>query len=160
MAVSCRNIAENVANGRLAREELDTLMERLEAERAALEGLDNVESRLMDAGRIILEDLQLAKAIEKRNRLKNVLKYQELTSAIDLADAEAGDPSLGLRAPRGRSKHAFPWGQPISRCKGERPLSGVFRADHRADARGGAGAILLPYAPRICSAKYRGRFMT
>jgi hypothetical protein len=98
MAVSCRNIAENVANGRLAREELDTLMERLEAERAALEGLDNVESRLMDAGRIILEDLQLAKAIEKRNRLKNVLKYQELTSAIDLADAEAGDPSLGLRA--------------------------------------------------------------
>jgi hypothetical protein len=98
MADQCRNLAEEIAAGRLDKEELDALMERLERVRKASEGLDQIEARILAHGQAIADGVTAAAQIEKRNRLKNIIVENRLMELIDRADQMAGDPRLGLEA--------------------------------------------------------------
>lgn len=97
----CRNLAADVAAGRLSKDDLDDLMSTLEAEKKRLqasEGLESVEAGMMEKGRVIAEDAMLAAMIEKRNRLQNVLVNGKLLDQSRLAADLLGDPAKGIQA--------------------------------------------------------------
>jgi hypothetical protein len=98
MVNSCRNLAEEVAAGRLTREELDALMDRLEAERTAQGYLPGLAPKMVQIGKDIIAEIELATTIEKRNRLRNIIVREQLRERIATADAESGDPALGLQS--------------------------------------------------------------
>lgn len=101
MANECRNIAIDVAAGRISRAEVDGLFATLEAEKkrlAAGDSLKSVEDGMMEKGRIIAEDAALAGMIEKRNRLQNIVTESKLRNQIALADDMVANPGLGLHA--------------------------------------------------------------
>lgn len=93
MANECRNLALEVAAGRLSQEEVDELMAELEWA-AKSDPIDGARRK----AREIVEDAQLAAKIEKRNRLQNALVEGRLMQMARAADGAAGDPSLGLEA--------------------------------------------------------------
>lgn len=95
---TCRNIASEIAAGRLSGDDVSELMDRLETIKKNLDGLDNVEGRLMAEGRAIASDIAAAALIEKRNRLKNIVVESRLLNSIELADAAVGNPVLGFKA--------------------------------------------------------------
>lgn len=97
----CRNIALDIAKGRITRTEVNALFDTLAAEKKRLEAgdaLQSVESGMMEKGRIIAEDAALAGMIEKRNRLQNIVTESKLRNMIKLADDKVGQPGLGLHA--------------------------------------------------------------
>lgn len=101
MSDFCRNLALEVSSGKLSREELAELTAALDAEKKrmmASDGLEKIEAKLMERGRVIAQDVQLAALIEKRNRLQNVLVETRLLAMADQADAMTGEPALGLQA--------------------------------------------------------------
>ena len=93
---TCRNIAGEVAKGRLSSDDIDDLVKRLERARDAMTGLDNIEGRLMDKGRMIVAEIEIAAQIEKRNRLKNIMVESSIWSRIEAADNMVSQPHLGL----------------------------------------------------------------
>ena len=93
----CRNLAEDVAAGRMTREELKDLMDDLETAKASF-GLDQVEARMMERGKVIAEETRLAAMIEKRNRLQNIVIEDRLWQMVNEANDKLGNPSLGLEA--------------------------------------------------------------
>lgn len=101
MSDVCRNLAEEVAAGRLEKEDLDALIERLETSRAALDDLDQLEARLLDKGRAIVADVEAATLIEKRNRLKNIVAENNLMNMVDAANVAMDSPRLGIEAAMG-----------------------------------------------------------
>ena len=101
MSDVCRNLAAEVAAGRLSKDELDEILSDLTAERKRLEamgGLENIEAGLLAKGKVIAEESQLAAMIEKRNRYQNIIKEAQLVRSIKAADAMTGDPALGLQS--------------------------------------------------------------
>ena len=97
----CRNLAADVAQGILSKEELDDLMDTLRAERKRLQaagGLESVEAGVIAKGRVIAEESALASMIERRNRLQNILVEAQLKDSIARADLAVGNPALGLQA--------------------------------------------------------------
>jgi hypothetical protein len=97
----CRNLAGDVAAGRLSREQLDDLMDTLTVEKKRLlasDGLEGVEAGMLAKGRVIAEEAALAAMIEKRNRLQNVLVNGRLLDLAKAADTAIGDPAKGLQA--------------------------------------------------------------
>lgn len=101
MTNTCRNLAEEIAAGRLEKDDLDALMERLEQTRKAYEGLDGLDARLLDKGRAIAAEVDAAAMIEKRNRLKNIVSENNLMTMIEAADVAVENPRLGLEAAMG-----------------------------------------------------------
>ncbi len=96
----CRRIVGDEF-GDMSKEELDTIIDELEAVRtskAVTDGLESVESAMLKRGEVIAEEVELAAMIEKRNRLKDILVEQKLTKMIDDADAMVDSPALGLEA--------------------------------------------------------------
>jgi hypothetical protein len=93
----CRNLAADISAGRLSREELDDLMKELETAKASAK-LDEVESKVLERGRVIAEESALAAMIEKRNRLQNIVIENKLWSMVSEANDRFDDPSLGVQA--------------------------------------------------------------
>lgn len=97
----CLKVIEDAAGGKLTDDELEEIFEELQAARqtrATENGLESIEASVMNRGRVIAEDVQLAAAIEKRNRYKNILVEQNLWSLMHRADEMTDSPSLGLEA--------------------------------------------------------------
>lgn len=98
---ACRNLAGDVAAGRLSKEELDDLLGDLRKERKRLmagPALESVEAGIMARGRLIAEESALAAAIEKRNHYINVMVEAKLMDAAQRADDAMGKPVLGIQA--------------------------------------------------------------
>lgn len=93
----CRNLAADVAAGRLSKEELDDLFKELEAVKASAK-LDDVEAKILQRGKVIAEESVLAAAIEKRNRLQNIVIENKLWAMVGEANDRFDNPSLGLEA--------------------------------------------------------------
>lgn len=97
----CLKVIEEASGGRLGDDELEEIIEELQAERntrSVNDGLESVEAAMMRRGEVIAGDVELSAAIEKRNRLKNILVEQNLTRLINAADEAADNPALGLEA--------------------------------------------------------------
>lgn len=97
----CLALITEASGGKLSDDELIDIIEDLQAERKAREaqsGLDDVESAIMDRGRVIAEEAKIAAMIEKRNRLQNIVVEQRLIDLINRADEMTGQPALGLQA--------------------------------------------------------------
>ena len=98
---ACRNLAGDVAAGRLSKDELDDLVTDLRKEQkrlAASSALEGVEAGIMARGRVIAEESALAAAIEKRNRFANIIKEARLMDQAERANAATGNPMLGLQS--------------------------------------------------------------
>lgn len=101
MKDECRNLAGDVADGRLSKDELDDLLTDLRDEQKRLkakDGLESVEAGILDRGRVIAEESLLAAMIEKRNRYHNILVEARLIETVARADDATGNPALGLQA--------------------------------------------------------------
>ncbi len=86
---------------RLSDEEIQGMIDELQGvqkSRAVNEGLQSVEAAMMDRGKVIAEEAEIAAMIEKRNRYKNILVEQNLLKMIGDADALTDNPALGLEA--------------------------------------------------------------
>lgn len=97
----CKKIIEEISQGRLSNEELDDILERLNAEkqrRVAAGKLETLEQELFEQGVLMARDADIARRIEKRNRLRNIIVESKLMELADRADQAVGDPSLGVEA--------------------------------------------------------------
>lgn len=97
----CKKIIEEISQGRLSNEELDDILERLNAEkqrRVAAGKLETLEQELFEQGVLMARDADIARRIEKRNRLKNIIAESRLMEMAERADQAVDDPSLGVEA--------------------------------------------------------------
>lgn len=100
-ASECLAAIDAAAGGNLDDDVLAELLEdlqRIRDSRAARDGLETVEQAMFKRAGEIAEDANLAAAIEKRNRLINIVKEAQLLDLARRADDAMGDPSLGLEA--------------------------------------------------------------
>ncbi|MCP4206972.1 MAG: hypothetical protein GY767_07995 [Shimia sp.] len=91
MSEVCRNLAADLADGRIDGDEMDDIFEKL----------DQIEGGLdaqLNAARSMGDDAKLAAALEKRNKYKNIIIKRQLLDMAELADTEMGAPHLGLQA--------------------------------------------------------------
>lgn len=84
--------------GRLDDDELSYLAEELQRARKAAAGLDGLEGRMFDAAEQLAGQMDAAAAIEKRNRLINIVKDGQLRALARRAKEATGDASMGLEA--------------------------------------------------------------
>jgi len=97
----CRNIAEEVAKGRLSKEDIDDLMAQLEMEKELLAGIDGIDAKLLERGRVIASDAMIEAMNAKRELLRNILIENGFVKAMTEANALTGNPSLGIKASLG-----------------------------------------------------------
>jgi len=97
----CYNVLQRTNAGRLSDKELRTILDDLEAEykkRKARGDLGALEEGMFEQGVLMIEDMNLARKIEKRNRLINIVREGRLMEMAQRADDAVGDPSLGIEA--------------------------------------------------------------
>ena len=101
MANECLKLIDDAAKGVLSDDEISTIveaMERIKAERGASNKLGSIERELFDEAGKLLEEVEIAAKIEKRNRLMNIVKEGQLFRKSVAAAEQLNDPSLGLEA--------------------------------------------------------------
>ena len=97
----CFKIINEISAGRLSDDELNDILERLNEEkrvRQARGQLEDLESQLFERGVLMARDADLARRIEKRNRLRNIIVENRLMDLARRADEATNDPSLGVEA--------------------------------------------------------------
>lgn len=97
----CLKIIDEKNAGRLQDNELEEILTELQAEkkkRKAAGSLENVEAGIFERGQFIVNEADIARKIEKRNRFINIIIEQRLMSLAQAADDMVGDPSLGIEA--------------------------------------------------------------
>ena len=88
----CRNLAAEVASGRLSQEEMDELMQEINAFQ------DDLFGGQIERAQKIAEDAAEAARIERRNRMINMVVERRLLDLARVADEQTGDPALGLQS--------------------------------------------------------------
>jgi hypothetical protein len=97
----CFKIINQISAGRLSDDELNDILERLNEEkrvRQARGQLEDLESQLFERGVLMARDADLARRIEKRNRLRNIIVENRLMELSERADQATDNPSLGVEA--------------------------------------------------------------
>lgn len=97
----CLKVIDKVNAKRLGDTELEEILKELQDEkksRQAAGALDNVEAAIFERGQYIINEADIARKIEKRNRYINIMKEQNLMALAKRADEMTGDPSLGIEA--------------------------------------------------------------
>lgn len=97
----CFKIIDEISAGRLSNDELNDILERLNEEkrvRQARGDLQNLEADLFQRGQLMARDADLARRIEKRNALINIIKENDLIETARRAHAATGNPRLGIEA--------------------------------------------------------------
>lgn len=97
----CFKIINEISAGRLSDDELNDILERLNEEkrvRQARGQLQNLEADLFQRGQLMARDADLARRIEKRNALINIIKENDLIETARRAHAATGNPRLGVEA--------------------------------------------------------------
>lgn len=97
----CFKIINEISAGRLSDDELNDILERLNEEkrvRTARGQLEDLEEQLFQRGVLMARDADLARRIEKRNRLRNIIVENRLMEMAERANEAVGDPSLGIEA--------------------------------------------------------------
>lgn len=98
---NCFDEISQVNAGALSDEELRQMLSDLEGEykkRKARGDLGALEEGMFEQGILMMRDADLARKIEKRNRLINIIKEEQLIEMARRADEMVGDPSLGVEA--------------------------------------------------------------
>ena len=96
---NCFDEISRVNAGELSDEELREILDRLETEykrRKARGDLGALEQGMFEEGILMIQDADLARRIEKRNRLINIIKEEQIMEQARRADELVGDPSLGV----------------------------------------------------------------
>lgn len=86
---------------RLSDDELEEILEDLQAEKKARQAsgkLDEVEEAIFTRGQVMIDEADIARKIERRNRYINIMVEQRAMARAEAADALTGDPSLGLES--------------------------------------------------------------
>ena len=97
----CFKIINEISAGRLSDNELNDILERLNEEkrvRQARGQLSDLEGQLFERGVLMARDADLARRIEKRNRLRNIIVENRLMELSERADQATNNPSLGIEA--------------------------------------------------------------
>jgi hypothetical protein len=97
----CFKIINEISAGRLSDDELNDILERLNEEkrvRQARGDLQNLEADLFERGQLMARDADLARKIQKRNALINIIKQSEMLEIARRAHAATGNPRLGIEA--------------------------------------------------------------
>ena len=97
----CLKVVDTANAGRLSDQELEDILTELQNEKKARQAagaLENVEAGIFERGQFIVNEADIARKIEKRNRYMNILREQNLMALADRADQMTGDPSLGIEA--------------------------------------------------------------
>ena len=97
----CLKVVDKANAGRLTDDELEDILTELQNEKKARQAagaLENVEAGIFERGQFIVNEADIARKIEKRNRYMNILREQNLMALADRADQMTGNPSLGIEA--------------------------------------------------------------
>ena len=95
----CEKLLKEAANGGLSDDELIEILEELQNERRfAEEGLEDVETRLFEAGAFMASEAEKAATIEIRARYQNALAESRMMEQAARADAMTDNPALGIHA--------------------------------------------------------------
>lgn len=99
--VKCFDEGNAVNQGRIPEQEVMDVVQELQRARdpdKARNGLLNVENSIFETGTFLVKGVDLAKKVEKRNRLINIIKEHELTEIAERAYERHGSLKLGLEA--------------------------------------------------------------
>lgn len=95
---ACFLPTSKASGGMLSDDEINDLLHRLVDERRNFNKLDGIEAQMMRRGAVILEDIALAAAQEKRAALKAIIAESRVMAMTEAADKATGNPVLGLHA--------------------------------------------------------------
>lgn len=95
---ACFLPTSEASGGLLSKDEVQGILDRLMEEKRHFNQLDSIEAQMMKRGAVILEDIALAAAQEKRAALKSIISENRIMAMTDAADKMTGNPVLGLHA--------------------------------------------------------------
>ena len=97
----CLNLIEKANKARLNNDTLKEIIKELQSvvdANKAASGLKTVEEKLFDKGELMVNEAEIAKKIERRNRFKNILIERKIIELAEEADKMLQDPSLALES--------------------------------------------------------------